>query len=261
MALFQTLYSGSSGNCTLIRDGSTALLVDMGKNCKTTLKALYDAGIAASDLDGILITHEHSDHIAGLNVFLKHYPVPLFGSDLTLEYLYNNALVPQHADLIGLKPDEEMMLKDVTFSGFRTSHDSVDCFGYRFLFSNGKKAAVATDLGCVTERVRESLADCDFVGIESNYDDGMLRFGKYPLYLKRRIASAMGHLSNFDCAETVTDLASHGTPRFMLMHLSQENNAPEVALTTCLGILENGGVPDCIVEVAPRHVLSDAVTI
>ncbi len=261
MAYIQTLYSGSSGNCTLVRDGGTAVLVDMGKNCKQTLEALYTAGVSAADLSGILITHEHVDHVYGLNVFLKHYGVPVFGSGATLEYLYNHLLVPEHADLIPLEPKTEMMLGEMTFSGFRTSHDSADCFGYRFLFGNRKTAAVATDLGYVSDSVRESLSGCDFVGLESNYDEGMLRFGKYPLYLKQRIASRMGHLSNCDCSETIVGLASAGTAKFALMHLSNENNAPEIALTTCLGMLENGEVSQCNVKVAPRHSVGEAVEI
>lgn len=260
MAFFQTLYSGSSGNCAVVRDESATLLVDMGKNCKTTLNALYTAGIPANDLDGILVTHEHSDHIAGLAVFLKHYPVPVFGSDRTLEYLYCNRLVPEHADLIPVAAGEEVMIKDLTFSGFRTSHDSVDCFGYRFAFSNGRSAAVATDLGCVDDSVMAAISGCDFVALESNYDEGMLKFGPYPLYLKRRIASPMGHLSNLDSAAAVSALAEAGAARFMLMHLSAENNAPEVALTTCFGILENNGV-SCRVDVAPRSTVGEGVAV
>ena len=260
MASFQSLYSGSSGNSSLIRDGSTALLVDMGKNCKTTINALYDTGVSAAALSGIIITHEHSDHIAGLNVFLKHHPVPLFGPDKTLEYLYCNALVPENTDLIPVEQDEEIVVGDISFSGFRTNHDSVDCFGYRFFFSNGGQAAIATDLGSISDTVSDRLRDCDFVALESNYDEGMLKFGRYPLYLKQRIASSMGHLSNFDCAETLAEIAKTDT-RFMLMHLSAENNAPELALTTCLGILENFDKTGCRVDVAPRSRISDLIYI
>ena len=260
MAMIQTLYSGSSGNCTLIKDSGTAFLIDMGKNCKSTLSALYVAGISAKDLSGILITHEHSDHIAGLGVFLKHYPVPLYGSAAVLEYLHNSGMVPD-CDFVEMEPCEEILLGNTGFSAFRTSHDSLDCFGYRFIFENGRSAAIATDLGCVGESVINELSGCDFVGLESNYDEMMLRDGRYPLYLKRRIASKLGHLSNKDCAGVFAELALGGTEKFMLMHLSAENNAPDIALTTCLGILENSGADGCRVEVAPRHGVGEAVEV
>ena len=260
MAVVQTLYSGSSGNCTLIRDSGTALLVDMGKSCKETVTALLAAGVSHSELSGILLTHEHSDHIAGLGVFLKRHPVPLFGPSAVLEYLYVNKLVPE-CDLVEIEPHTDLMLGGVTFTAFRTSHDSHDCYGYRFLFDDGRSAAIATDLGHVSEQVMNQLSGCDLVGLESNYDKGMLRYGPYPAYLKRRIASKNGHLSNDDCAETFAKLALKGAGKFILMHLSEENNAPDVALTTCLSALENCGAEGSVVEVAPRHCAGAALEV
>ena len=260
MAVIQTLYSGSAGNCTLIRDAGTVLLVDMGKNCKETLTALYKAGVSAKDISGILVTHEHSDHISGLRVFLKHYPVPLFGSTMTLEFLHSHMMIGE-CDTVAFEPGEEIMVGGLSFTGFRTSHDSLDCLGYRFLFENGTTAAVATDLGCVCDSVKENLRDCDFIGLESNYDVEMLRFGGYPRHLKQRIASRSGHLSNIECAEALAFLAVRGTKRLMLMHLSQHNNAPELALTTCLVMLENQGAEDCSVYVAPRHDIGEAIEV
>ncbi|MCL2539135.1 MAG: MBL fold metallo-hydrolase, partial [Oscillospiraceae bacterium] len=252
-------YSGSSGNCTLIRDSGTALLIDMGKSCKATLSALYTAGVSAKDISGILVTHEHSDHIAGLGIFLKYYPVPLFGPEAVLEYLFDAGLIPD-CDLIEVEPGVEVMLGGLTFTPFRTSHDSLDCFGYRFLFENGRSAAIATDLGCMQADVMEQLSGCAFVGLESNYDRFMLRVGRYPPYLKRRIASDRGHLSNDDCAVAFAELALRGTEKFTLMHLSEENNAPDIALTACLGALENNG-RECPVEVAPRHGVGMAIEV
>jgi len=149
--------------------------------------------------------------------------------------------------------EEGILIGNIEFEGFRTSHDSLDCFGYKFLFENGRSAAIATDLGFVGEDIKKKVAGCDFIGLESNYDSVMLKTGPYPSYLKRRIASSSGHLSNTECSSTVSYLAQNGTSKFSLLHLSAENNSPDIALTTCLGVLENEGVNSCLVSVAPRH--------
>lgn len=254
MAKFVTLYSGSSGNCSLVSDGGTTLLVDMGSSCKKTLAALYALGYAASDISGILVTHEHSDHVSGLMTFLKHYSVPLYGAPRTLAYLTANRLVPDNAETVPLECGRAYTAGGVAFSCFGTSHDSVDCVGYRFEFAGGS-LAVATDLGFVSDGVLAALTGCRVVALESNYDDARLLSGPYPYYLKNRIRSISGHLSNAECALCAAELARHGTRTLVLMHLSAENNEPELALTCCLGALENAGVDteQIDVEVAPRY--------
>lgn len=254
MAKFATLYSGSSGNSSLVRSGSTNLLVDMGCSCKRTLAALYELGCAASELSGILVTHEHSDHVSGLMTFLKHYSVPVFGAPQTLAYLRQHGVVPQTAQLEPIAYNETVQVGDIAFSCFGTSHDSVDCVGYRFVLGE-RRIAVATDLGYVSDEVLEALRGCELVALESNYDEQRLVRGPYPYYLKNRIRSRLGHLSNEDCACCAVRLAQEGTRTLVLMHLSQENNEPELALMSCLSALENGGVDpeSCEVCVAPRH--------
>ncbi|MEA5050491.1 MAG: MBL fold metallo-hydrolase [Oscillospiraceae bacterium] len=261
MPAFATLYSGSSGNSTLIRTQDTALLVDMGGSCKRTLDALYSLGCAARDIRGILVTHEHSDHVAGLYIFLKNYPVPVYGSARTLDYLRRRSLVPAGAALVPVEAHEGFAVGDIGAEGFRTSHDSEDCFGYRFSFGNGASMAVATDLGCVTDDVYGSLCGCELVALESNYEDEMLIGGRYPYYLKARIRSRSGHLSNAECAACAARLAQTGTRRLVLMHLSRDNNTPDVALTDCLSALENYGVPEDSfrVSVAPRFDVGELI--
>lgn len=263
MARFVTLYSGSSGNSSLVTDGATSLLVDMGCSCKRTLEALYSLGYAARDLRGILITHEHSDHISGLMTFLKHYHLPVYGSFATLCYLKSNDLVPPRANLITVSTGEEFAVGTISARAFPTSHDSVDCVGYRFRFADGKRIAVATDLGYVSDDVLAELTGCELVGLESNYEDDLLLTGRYPYYLKSRIRSISGHLSNAECALTTARLIQSGTKRVVLMHLSQENNMPELALTGCLSALENCGLADsgAVVSVAPRHCAGEPIEI
>ena len=260
MAKFVTLYSGSSGNCTLISDGDASLLVDMGRSCRATLAALKMLGIAAENINAVLVTHEHSDHVNGLMTFLKRYPVPVFGAAGTLGYLRQFALVPAGARLIEIDDLTGFSVGNIVVRAFATSHDSEACVGYRFAFESGGTAAIATDLGCISDDVLEALRGCDLVALESNYDELMLAGGRYPIYLKRRIRSDRGHLSNSACAETAVLLAAGGTKQMVLMHLSQENNRPELALTACLSRLEDCG-RSLAVCVAPRYDVGDEIYI
>ncbi len=263
MARFVTLYSGSSGNCTLIDTGDGVVLIDMGCSCKRTLSEMYALGYSACDVRAILITHEHSDHIGGLMTFLRHYRVPLYGPERSLTYLRNNSLVPDDAALNTIAPREAFSLGALNVCGFTTSHDSEDCMGYRLTFSDGRSIAVATDLGTVSDEVYESLCGCELVALESNYDENMLMVGRYPYYLKNRIRSSFGHLSNDDCARCAARLAESGTREIVLMHLSRENNLPEIALTNCLCAIENSEADESAVRVlvAPRSSVGEIMEI
>ena len=182
MAKFISLYSGSSGNSSVVRCGSRYLIVDMGKGVRTTSAALKALGLAVSDCDGILVTHEHSDHVKGLSTFLKKNPLPVYGAADTLDFLDANGIVPPSCELNTLEGREE----DVGAFGvqsFPTSHD-VPCVGYRIHTPDGKTMTIATDLGVLTPPVHEALAGCDLVALESNYDLHMLRSGPYPYYLR-----------------------------------------------------------------------------
>lgn len=263
MAQFVTLYSGSSGNSTLVTDGATSLLVDMGRSCRHTLGCLYEVGRAASDIAGILVTHEHIDHVAGLMTFLKHYNVPVYGPAATLHYLQARDMVPPNACLVAVDGQDTFDVGGISVKAFRTSHDSLDCVGYRLGLGSGKDVAVATDLGYVSDDVYEAICGCALVALESNYDEEMLALGNYPYYLKNRIRSRTGHLCNIESAAAASLLAQTGTAQMVLMHLSQENNEPELALTTCLGVLENHGIGerDIDVRVAPRHTVGDPLEV
>ena len=221
------------------------------------LKAL---GLAASDCDGILVTHEHSDHVKGLSTFLKKNPLPVYGAADTLDFLDANGIVPPSCELNTLEGREE----DVGAFGvqsFPTSHD-VPCVGYRIHTPDGKTMTIATDLGVLTPPVHEALAGCDLVALESNYDLHMLRSGPYPYYLRSRIESARGHLSNDECSAKLLELIQEGCKRFALCHLSQENNTPALALQTVFNTLGAAGVvpdKDCIVQAQRRNEVSPAL--
>ena len=234
MAEFISLYSGSSGNSSVVRCGQRYLIVDMGKGVRTTSAALKALGLAVSDCDGILVTHEHSDHVKGLSTFLKKNTLPVYGAAATLDFLDSNGIVPASCELHELEGREE----DVGAFGvqsFPTSHD-VPCVGYRIHTPDSKTMTIATD-----------------------YDLHMLRSGPYPYYLRARIESTRGHLSNDECSAKLLELIQEGCKKFALCHLSQENNTPALALQTVFNTLGAAGVvpeKDCIVQAQRRNEMS-----
>lgn len=257
MAQFTTLYSGSSGNCGLVISEGQYLLVDMGKSCRITTNALKELGLAIRDCQGILITHEHSDHVSGLQTFLKHYNVPVYGTAATLDHLDEKGILPAAIEAVAM----EGRCEDVggfAVTAFPTSHD-VPCCGYRIRTPEGRVMAIATDLGTLTPVVHRNLAEADLVALEANYDPFSLKNGPYPYYLKTRIASPRGHLSNQECAFKVLDLVQNGCKRIALCHLSQENNTPQLALSTVQNALIGAGViltPDVIIQAQKRSGIS-----
>ena len=257
MALFTTLYSGSSGNCGLILSQGRYLLVDMGKSCRTTLTALRSLGLAVSDCDGILITHEHADHVAGLETFLKKYPVPVFGLSATLEMLESRGVLPFAVEAEAVE-GKVLDIGAFQVTAFPTSHD-VPCCGYRVHTPDGSTMALATDLGELTPVVQQHLAGCDLVALEANYDAFSLHGGPYPYYLKVRIASDRGHLDNKACAAELLELVQDGCKKFALCHLSQTNNTPELVKTTVYSVLLAAGIQpdrDVVIQTQERNAVS-----
>ncbi len=254
MAVFCPLYSGSSGNSVYLDAGESSLLIDLGVSCRAAVNALKALDADLSKLKGILITHEHSDHIKGLSVFLKKYPVPLFGSKAVLDYLKENVKLPEELPLVEAK-EEGFSVGEIEVKPFQTSHDSVGSLGYRITLEDGQQVGIATDLGVYTDEVKQGLEGCGVVMLESNYDDGMILASDYPYYLKRRIQSAKGHLSNNDCSTALPALAQSGTKHFVLGHLSQNNNMGLLAQQAAQQALTQAGLvaeKDFTLQVAKR---------
>lgn len=263
MSLFCPLYSGSSGNSFFLQSGSTSLLIDLGVSCKAAVTALSQLDTAPSNLDGILITHEHSDHIKGLPVFLKKANVPIYASEAVLDYIAYNMNIPSYTQLIPVEMDG-FSVGELEVHPFRTPHDSLGSLGYRIHTQDGKRIGVATDLGCCTEEVNAGLEGCDLVLLESNYDDGMILVSDYPYYLKRRIMSQDGHLSNSACAEELAHLAKNGTEHFILCHLSLNNNMQPLAYQATQSSLAAAGLTegkDFTLQVANRKEISTPVLV
>lgn len=257
MAIFCPLYSGSSGNSTYLDAGESALLIDLGVSCRAAVTALQQLGADFSKLKGILITHEHSDHVSGLDTFLKHYTVPVYGCAATLEMLESRGTLPPAIEAIAIDGRTEEIGSFVVTS-FPTSHD-VPCCGYRIRTPDERTMAIATDLGVLTPVVQQHLAGCDLVALEANYDRFSLQGGPYPYYLKVRIASDRGHLDNRACAAELLDLIQDGCKKFALCHLSQTNNTPELALTTVYNVLLAAGIEpgrDVLIQAQSRNEIS-----
>ena len=227
-----TLYSGSGGNSIFISAGGANILIDAGKNYRKLCEALFEIGYSPNDIDAIFITHEHSDHVSSLEVLLKKHPLPVHISQISAPKLLAREL-PQINDNLIIHPSLfEVKIKGLEISSFVTPHDSMGSVGYRLCFEeNGtlQTIGIATDIGFISESVFCGLDGCENLIVESNHDVEMLKCGRYPYDLKKRILSKRGHLSNTDCALLVSKLCEHGAKNILLAHLSEENNDPAIA--------------------------------
>jgi len=253
------LRSGSSGNAIFIGSGNTRLLIDAGVCCRTIEQSLQEIGEDAARLDGILITHEHSDHIAGAGVLMRRYQIPLYVNAAAWRAM-QTAVGPVDENLVHLiATDCPIDFGDLTATSFATPHDAVSPVGYRIETPNGA-VAVFTDIGSVQDNLLAQVSGCRTIYIEANYDQTMLMAGSYPAPLKQRIAGECGHLSNDDCAAAVCRLLETGTSHFILSHISKDNNYPELALLTVSSRLQEIGAragEDLLIGIARRFAVSD----
>ncbi len=252
MMRYCALFSGSSGNCTYVATKAGGVLVDAGVSAKRIETALAAREIDPRSIRAVLVTHEHSDHIAGIKVLCKRYGWPVLGSVGTLDALAQGDRVSPQARLYALESGKALTIADMRVLPFATPHDSRASLGFRF-DSDGRSLALATDMGYVTPSVLESILGCQTVHIESNHDPVMLQNGPYPYSLKMRILGERGHLSNDACAAVLPRLVQAGATRIALAHLSQHNNTPRLAQETAIGALTTAGVTvgrDCLLWVA-----------
>lgn len=246
-----TLYSGSSGNCVYVSDGTTRLLIDCGVSGKRIEMGLNSIGVAPETVHGVLLTHEHSDHIASVGILHRRYGWQLYANRPTWQAA--ESVVGKY------RPDcvhffcGDFSIGDILVTPFAIPHDAAAPVGYRF--SQGAGAvSVATDIGKLTGELAEHLSGSDCVLLEANHDEEMLKAGPYPYPLKRRILGERGHLSNENAGRLCAYLAKTGTKHILLGHLSVHNNMPELAYQTVLSAMQEQGVTDrATLQVAPRE--------
>ena len=224
------LSSGSKGNTTFIESGNTKILIDLGNSCKYVTDKLKEIGVSPNEIDAILITHTHIDHVKGLKVFTNKYKTNVYISNKMkndLDYLENYQLI-----------EEIINIKDLLINTIKTSHDTEESFGY-VIESNKKSLVYITDTGYINEKYYKLLSNKNIYILESNHDIEMLNNGPYPFKLRQRILGDKGHLSNYDCSKYLSNFIGNNTKCIMLAHLSQDNNTPSIAYDTLIERLNN----------------------
>ena len=224
------LASGSKGNSTLIEHNGTSILIDAGLAMKELELRLKKVGASLDKISAIIVSHNHDDHIRSVAKIANKFNITVYSP---IECFYAPKL--SSVEIKNRKNIEldDFYIGDIKIETFEVSHDALKTIGFVF-YCDGNKVGLITDLGCVDELILSKLVGSNLIMIESNYDEQMLLSGPYPLMLKRRILSQMGHLSNFDCADAIVKLSLRGTKHFMLMHLSETNNSPEIAYNTVM---------------------------
>lgn len=240
--IFCSLYSGSSGNSILIGSENAKILIDAGMPGKKLDEALLSVGHKGPEIDGIFITHEHSDHIKGVGILSRKYDIPIYANANTWSAMESSLGKIKEHNIRIMDRRSTVNIKDLSIKSFNIPHDAIAPVGYT-VYCDGKQASVATDFGTYTEEIRDNIKDSEIILLESNHDVNMLKFGPYPYTLKRRILSEVGHLSNEDCGEAVVNLAKYKSgKKIFLGHLSGTNNHPDLAYQTVLNCLNEKGI-------------------
>jgi len=222
------LSSGSSGNAIYVGTERTKILVDAGISAREISRRLSSLGVAPHDLAGILITHEHTDHIRGLRVFVNRYQIPVYSTEETWYYL-EKQMIPLYLQRV-IHSHGSFAVEDLQIESFPIPHDAADPVGFKIGF-DGKALGVVTDLGHIPAYLHERLDEVQLIFLEANHDVDTLKRGTYPAFLKQRILGHRGHLSNDTAGDFVSVLAGKGLKKIMLGHLSQNNNTPKLALS------------------------------
>ncbi len=261
-----SIASGSSGNCIYVGSDATHLLVDVGISGKRTESGLAQLGLTGRDIDGILITHEHSDHISGLGALVRKYGIPIYATAGTIKAMKSCAQLGKVEEELyhQVQEDRKLIIKDLTINPMRISHDAAQPVGYRISYGS-RRVAVCTDLGVYNDYTVECLKGMDALLLEANHDVNMLQVGPYPYYLKQRILGERGHLSNENSGRLLCRILHDGLKAVFLGHLSKENNLPELAFESVRMEINQGDTPykasDFDIRVARRSEVSPAIEI
>lgn len=254
--IFCSLYSGSSGNSMFVASDKAKILIDAGLPGKKIDIALQEIKQDPGQLDGIFITHEHSDHIKGVGVLSRKYDIPIYANADTWSAMENSIGKIRESNIRVIDKRSITEINDMSIKSFNIPHDAVAPMGYT-VSSSKKSISIATDFGTFTREIYNNIKDSEVILLESNHDVNMLKFGPYPYNLKRRILSEIGHLSNDDCGSAIVELYKCcANKRVILGHLSNTNNQPDLAYQTVFNVLTENGInpkKDIILTMANRH--------
>ncbi|CQR45841.1 Putative metallo-hydrolase YycJ [Paraliobacillus sp. PM-2] len=239
---FSVLASGSTGNAFYIGTDKENILVDAGLSGKQMDRLLTEAGINPETLSKILVTHEHSDHIKGLGIMARKYNLPIYANEKTWKAMGDSIGKLTLDQKFIFNMEETKIFGDIDVTSFGVSHDAAEPMFYTF-HHNGRKVAIVTDLGYVSERIKKTVEDANALIFEANHDVSMLQMGRYPWNVKRRILGDTGHVSNDDSALALTDIIGDHTKRIYLAHLSKDNNMKELARMSVENHLTEQGFP------------------
>ncbi|MGP4059608.1 MBL fold metallo-hydrolase [Halobacillus sp. H74] len=237
---FSVLASGSTGNAFYIESGEEKILVDAGLSGKKIEGLLEQVNVDPHSLSRILVTHEHSDHIKGLGIMARRYNLPIYANEKTWDAMEGQLGKLSLDQKFHFSMEETQTFGGIDVESFAVSHDAADPMFFTF-HQDGKKVALVTDLGYVSERIKKTVEGADAYIFESNHDVSMLRMGRYPWNVKRRILGDSGHVSNEDCALALTDVITDQTKRIYLAHLSLDNNMKDLANMSVKNVLEERG--------------------
>lgn len=263
MIQLASLFSGSSGNAVYISNGNTHILVDAGLSGKTIEESISSIGGSIHNIQAILISHEHMDHILGAGVLSRRYGIPIYANSKTWDAMRRDLKKISGECIRTFVTGEPFIIGDIEVSTFHTPHDAAESVGFNFRYQQ-KKVTIATDIGHMNRTLLTSLEGSDILLLESNHDIEMLKVGRYPWPLKQRILGDSGHLCNDIAAKVVAYLALKGTRKFMLGHLSKENNFPELAYETVNSALREKSIiagRDVYVSVARRDRASETISV
>ena len=255
MLKYCSIGCGSSGNCHVITYKNTGILIDAGLAGKTITSGIKQADFDIDKIQGIFITHEHSDHIKGAGIMSRKLDIPIYANLKTWCGMKDKIGNIKEENMVVFENDRTYVLGDIKIRPFSIPHDSEDAVGYN-IYSENEKMSIATDIGYVTENIRRNLKGSKLVILESNYDPNMLMMGRYSYSLKKRIMSEGGHLSNEEAASFCTELVDGGTETILLAHLSKDNNFPELAYATSKNVLTNNQMivgKDLMLDVMSRN--------
>lgn len=262
MLNFTSLYSGSTGNSLLVQTENTNILVDTGVSAKKIIDALASLGTDITDIDAILVTHEHIDHVNSLGTLSSKYNIPVYANLETWSYMskQKDKICEKNQNIF--KINESFDINDLKINSFSIPHDAANPCGFN-IFKEDKKLSIATDIGHMTKDILSRLEGSDFLMLEANYNYEILKCCSYPYKLKSRIAGPNGHLSNEMAGKTINYLLNTGLSKVILGHLSKENNFPELAYKTVLDelIANNFNENSLLLSVADREKPSNTVVV